>query len=53
MMREAALYAPTAGNNQMVELNVVCDPDKIVDIIRFTIDTLGEHLDILDPTMRA
>lgn len=49
MMREAALYAPTAGNNQMVELNVVCDPDKIVDIIRFTIDTLGEHLDILGP----
>ena len=49
MMREAALYAPTAGNNQMVELNVVSDPDKIVDIIRFTIDTLGEHLDILGP----
>ena len=49
MMREAALYAPTAGNNQMVELNVVSDPDRIIDIIRFTIDTLGEHRDILGP----
>ena len=47
MMREAALYAPTAGNNQLVELNVINDPEKITDIIRFTIDTLGEHLDLL------
>lgn len=49
MMREAALYAPSAANNRMLEMNVICDSARIDEVIRFTIETLEAKTDVLGP----
>lgn len=38
---EAGRYAPTAENTRQVTITVVTDPDKLRDIIRFTVDTFA------------
>lgn len=52
-MLEAARYAPTAGNNRLVEFKVIHDPEKIKEIVRFTIDGLADHVDLLGETYES
>lgn len=52
-MQEAARYSPTAGNNRLVETTVIHDPEKIKDIIQFTLDTLSAHTDKLGSTYES
>lgn len=46
-LREAALYAPTAGNNRRVDVKIIDNEEQIQAIIRFTLDTIEANIDKL------